>query len=141
MADHVLGHDTLVGLDLGHFRIVEMIGAGGMGEVYLAHDQHLGRDVAVKVLPAGMLCDEAARRRFRNEALTLSRLNHPSIATIHDFDTQAGVDFLVMEYVPGVTLSDKLATERMTEADVLRIGAQLAEALVVAHEQNIIHRD
>jgi len=141
MASRVLGHDALVGLDLGHFRIVEMVGAGGMGEVYLAHDQHLGRDVAVKVLPAGMLSDEAARRRFRNEALTLSRLNHPNIATIHDFDTQAGVDFLVMEYVPGVTLSDKLATERMTEADVLRMGVQLAEALVVAHEQNIIHRD
>ena len=141
MASGVLGQAAVVGLDLGHFRIVEKIGAGGMGEVYRAQDEHLGRDVAIKVLPAGTLCDEVARRRFRNEALTLSKLNHPNIATIHDFDTQAGVDFLVMEYVPGVTLSEKLAAEPMAEKEVARLGGQLAEGLAVAHEQNIIHRD
>ncbi|MGA8150584.1 MAG: protein kinase [Terriglobales bacterium] len=141
MASGALGQDTLIGLDLGHFRIVEKIGAGGMGEVYRARDEHLGRDVAIKVLPAGTLCDEGARRHFRNEALTLSKLNHPNIATIHDFDTQAGLDFLVMEYVPGMTLSERVAAEPMSEKEVARLGVQLAEGLAVAHQQNIIHRD
>jgi eukaryotic-like serine/threonine-protein kinase len=136
-----LGADALVGLQLGHYRVVERIGAGGMGEVYRAQDQHLGRDVAIKVLPPGTLSDETARKRFRNEALTLSRLNHPNIATIHDFDTQAGVDFLVMEYVPGTTLSEKLAEGPLPEKEVARLGAQLAEGLTAAHEQAVIHRD
>ena len=109
-----LAEDALVGLQLGHYRVVERIGAGGMGEVYRAQDQHLGRDVAIKVLPPGTLTDETARKRFRNEALTLSRLNHPNIATIHDFDTQKDVDFLVMEYIPGVTLSKKLVIPKRT---------------------------
>ncbi len=112
MASRASGHDFLVGSQLGHYRIVEKIGAGGMGEVYRAQDEHLGRDVAVKVLPPGTLSDESARKRFREEALILSKLNHPNIATIHDFDTQAGVDFLVMEYVPGVTLSERLRPDR-----------------------------
>src|SRR5215468_2480682 len=93
---------------LGHYRIVEKIGAGGMGEVYRAHDHHLDRDVAIKVLPAGMLADESARKRFHKEALALSKLNHPNIATIYDFDSEDGVDFLVMELIPGTTLSHKL---------------------------------
>ncbi|MFQ5694369.1 MAG: protein kinase, partial [Terriglobia bacterium] len=100
----------MIGRTLGHYRIVEKIGAGGMGEVYRAHDERLDRDVAVKVLPAGTLTDETARKRFRKEALALSKLNHPNIETVHDFDTQDGVDFLVMEHIPGVTLSEKLAT-------------------------------
>jgi len=141
MASEALVGDALVGLDLGHYRIVERIGAGGMGEVYRGQDQHLGRDVAIKVLPRGTLSDETARKRFRNEALTLSRLNHPNIATIHDFDTQAGVDFLVMEYVPGTTLSEKLAAGPLTEKEVACLGAQLAEGLTAAHEHAIIHRD
>jgi eukaryotic-like serine/threonine-protein kinase len=141
MAGQALVQDALVGLELGHYRIVERIGAGGMGEVYRAQDQHLGRDVAIKVLPPGTLSDETARRRFRNEALTLSRLNHPNIATVHDFDTQAGVDFLVMEYVPGTTLSEKLAAGPLPEKEVARLGAQLAEGLAAAHEQTVIHRD
>ncbi len=94
---------------LGHYRIVEKIGAGGMGEVYRARDEHLARDVAIKVLPPGTLIDESARKHFHKEALILSQLNHPNIATIHDFDTQQGVDFLVMEYIPGITLSEKVA--------------------------------
>ena len=80
-----------------------------MGEVYRAQDERLERAVAIKVLPAGALADEAARKRFRKETLALSKLNHPHIATVHDFDTLDGVDFLVMELVEGVTLSDKLA--------------------------------
>src|ERR1700740_3460945 len=94
----------LVGHTLGHYRIIERIGAGGVGVLYRAHDERLDRDVAVKVLPAGALSDEATRKRFRNEALALSRLNHPNIAMVFDFDTQDGIDFLVTEYVPGMTL-------------------------------------
>src|ERR1700736_1930750 len=104
MASRASGQDFLVGLELGHYRIAEKIGAGGMGEVYRARDQHLTRDVAIKVLPPGTLIDESARKHFRKEALILSQLNHPNVATIHDFDTQQGVDFLVMEYISGLTL-------------------------------------
>ena len=95
----------MIGQVLGHYRVEEKIGVGGMGEVFRAHDQRLERDVAVKVLPAHTLDDKTVRRRFRKEALSLSSLNHPNIATVHDFDSQDGIDFLVMEYVPGTTLS------------------------------------
>ena len=98
----------MIGQKLGHYRVDEKIGAGGMGEVYRARDEHLERDVAVKVLPAGTLADESARKRFRKEALALSKLNHPNIATVFDFDTQDGVDFLVMEHIAGVALSERL---------------------------------
>src|SRR5271166_3974835 len=108
MASRSSGQDSLVGSELGHYHIVEKIGVGGMGEVYRAHDQHLDRDVAIKVLPPGTLIDESARNHFHKEALILSQLNHPNVATIHDFDTQQGVDFRVMEYIPGMTLSEKL---------------------------------
>ena len=126
---------------LGHYRIAEKIGAGGMGEVYRARDEHLGRYVAIKVLPAGTLADPHARKRFRQEADALSQLNHPNIATIYDFDTQEGVDFLVMEYIPGETLSDKLRQEQLSEKEVVRLGLQMVEGLAAAHEQGVIHRD
>ncbi|MGH9384043.1 MAG: protein kinase domain-containing protein, partial [Vicinamibacterales bacterium] len=93
--------DDLVDRTLGRYRVIERLGAGGMGVVYRARDERLDRDVALKVLPPGRLEDEDARRRFKKEALALSRINHPQIATIHDFDTDAGVDFLVMEFIPG----------------------------------------
>jgi eukaryotic-like serine/threonine-protein kinase len=135
------GQDPLLGQTLGHYRIVEKIGAGGMGEVYCARDEHLARDVAIKVLPPGTLIDESARKHFRKEALILSQLNHPNIATIHDFDTQQGVDFLVMEYIRGVTLSEKLAAGPLPEKETLRLGVQLAEGLSAAHEHGVVHRD
>jgi formylglycine-generating enzyme required for sulfatase activity/dienelactone hydrolase/predicted Ser/Thr protein kinase len=130
-----------VGLQLGHYRIAEKIGAGGMGEVYRARDEHLARDVAIKVLPPGTLIDESARKHFHKEALILSQLNHPNVATIHDFDTQQGVDFLVMEYISGITLSEKVAAGPLPEKEVLRLGAQLAEGLSAAHEHGVVHRD
>src|SRR5215467_5785611 len=133
--------DPLIGRALGHYRIVEKIGAGGMGEVYRAHDEHLDREVAIKVLPSGTLGEETSRKRFRQEALVLSKLNHPNIAIVHDFDTQHEVDFLVMEYIPGVTLSEKLAFGALPEKDILRLGIQLAEGLSAAHERGVIHRD
>ena len=129
------------GQTLTHFRILSKIGQGGMGEVYRAHDERLNREVAVKVLSTGTLVDESARKRFRREALALSRLNHPNIETVHDFDTQEGVDFLVMEYIPGVTLNETIAAGALPEKVIARLGVQLAEGLTAAHDQGVIHRD
>jgi len=126
---------------LGHYRIVEKLGSGGMGEVYRAYDEHLERDVALKVLPSGTLTDESARKRFRQEALTLSKLNHPNIATVFDYATQDGVDFLVMELVRGTPLSERLENGSLAEQEISRLGLQLAEGLAAAHQQGVIHRD
>jgi eukaryotic-like serine/threonine-protein kinase len=131
----------MIGQTLGHYRIIEKIGAGGMGVVYRARDERLERDVALKVLPAGALADEETRKRFRREAMALSKLNHPNIATIHDFDTEKDVDFLAMEYISGVTLREKSLSGALPEAEVVSLGKQAAEALETAHEQGIIHRD
>jgi serine/threonine-protein kinase len=131
----------MIGTRLSRYRIVEQIGAGGMGVVYRAHDERLGRDVALKVLPTGALVDEMARRRFRKEALALSHLNHPSIATVHDFDTQDGIDFLVMELIAGQSLEEKLRGGPLGERDVIHVGIQVAQGLVVAHQNNVVHRD
>ena len=126
---------------LTHYRVLEKIGSGGMGVVYRAHDETLDRDVAVKVLPAGTLSDENARRRFRREALSLAKLNHPNIGGVYEFGSEEGVDFLVMELVSGVTLDARLAGGPMDDPEVLRYGAQLADGLEAAHQQGILHRD
>jgi TolB-like protein/predicted Zn-dependent protease len=131
----------MVGKTVSHYRILSKLGGGGMGVVYRAHDEHLDRDVALKVLPAGMLADETARSRFRREALALSHLNHPNVAVVHDFDSENGVDFLTMEYVEGETLAAKVAAGPLPEEDIVALGMQIAEALDDAHEHNIIHRD
>jgi eukaryotic-like serine/threonine-protein kinase len=131
----------MTGQTLGHYRILAKIGAGGMGEVYRAHDEHLDRDVAIKILLSDTLADEATRRRLRKEALALSKLNHSNIATVFDFDTQRGVDFLVMELVSGETLNQKLKAGALTERQVLRLGTQLAEGLAAAHAKGIVHCD
>jgi serine/threonine-protein kinase len=131
----------MIGQTLGHYRILQKIGEGGMGVVYRARDERLERDVALKILPAGVLADEAAHKRFRKEALALSKLNHPNIATIYDFDTDSGVDFLAMEYVAGGTLSQKLLSGALPEKEAAGLGVQVAEALEEAHEQGIVHRD
>ncbi|HXF59207.1 MAG TPA: serine/threonine-protein kinase, partial [Candidatus Saccharimonadales bacterium] len=131
----------MIGRTLSHYRIVEQIGAGGMGIVHRARDERLGRDVALKVLPVGALADEAARERFRREALALSRLNHPHIATIHDLDREEDTDFLVMEYIPGQTVTEKVASGPLEECEVASIGSQITEALEEAHEQGIVHGD
>jgi eukaryotic-like serine/threonine-protein kinase len=132
---------SMVGKTLGHYRILEKIGAGGMGVVYRARDERLDRDVALKVLPGGTLADEASRKRFRREALSLSKLNHPNIETVHDFDTQQGVDFLVMEYIAGESLDVKVASGPLPENETVRLALQLAEGLAAAHEQGVVHRD
>ncbi len=126
---------------LGHYRLLERIGGGGMGEVFLARDEHLGRDVAVKLLPPRTLADESARRRFRKEATALSKISHPNVAIVFDFDTQDDVDFLVMEFIPGRTLSEMLATGPLPEGEVVRLGIQLADGLAAAHGEGVVHRD
>lgn len=141
MASHAVYRDAIVGRTLGHYRILEKIGVGGMGEVYRARDEHLDREVAIKVLPPGTLADESSRKRFRKEALALSKLNHPNIATIHDFDTQQGMDFLVMEYIPGTMLSDKIGGRPLPEKEIANLGAQLAGGVAAAHEHGVVHCD
>lgn len=129
------------GETVSHYRILERLGGGGMGVVYRAHDERLDRDVALKVLPSGLLSDETARSRFRREALTLSKLNHPNIAVVHDFDSEGGTDFLIMECVEGETLAAKTAAGPLPDKDVIALGTQIAEALDEAHAHKIIHRD
>src|SRR5215469_6899516 len=131
----------LVGHTLGHYRIIEQIGAGGGGIVYRAHDEQLDRDVAIKVLPVGTLADETARKRFRKEALALAKLNHPNIATIFEFGNQNSTDYLVTEYISGQTLNEKLAAGALPEKEVVGLGIQLVQGLSGAHEHGIVHRD
>jgi tetratricopeptide (TPR) repeat protein/tRNA A-37 threonylcarbamoyl transferase component Bud32/TolB-like protein len=126
---------------LGHYRLLERIGEGGMGVVYRARDEHLQREVALKVLPPSVVSDESARRRFKKEALTLARLNHPNVGILHGYETDGDVDFLVMEYVHGVTLASKLARGPQRESELLENAVQLTSALEEAHRQGVIHRD
>ena len=130
-----------VGQKLGHYRIKQQIGAGGMGIVFLAHDERLERDVAVKVLPLGTFADESARKRFRKEALTLSKLNHPNIATIFDFDEENETSFLVTEYIAGPTVDAMLAAGPLPEKEVISLALQLADALAAAHDKGVVHCD
>jgi serine/threonine protein kinase/tetratricopeptide (TPR) repeat protein len=131
----------MIGQTLGHYRILEKVAAGGMGVVYRAHDEQLERDVALKVLPSGTLTDNSSRRQFRKEALALGKLSHPNIETIYEFDTQDGIDFLVMEYVPGNTLAERLGSGALPEKEVVALGMQITAALEQAHERGIVHRD
>jgi eukaryotic-like serine/threonine-protein kinase len=126
---------------LSHYRLIEQIGAGGMGVVYLACDEQLQRDVAVKILPPGSLSDESARRRFRKEALSLAKLNHPNIATVHEFGTDGNTDFLITEYIAGATLDKKLKDGPLPFDEVYKLGIELGEGLAAAHRQGVIHRD
>jgi serine/threonine protein kinase/Flp pilus assembly protein TadD len=129
------------GTVLGRYRLLERIGEGGMGEVWKAHDDNLDRDVAIKMLLHGTLRDATSRERFRREALVLSRLSHPGVATIFDFDVRNGCEFLVMEYVGGGTLQARLEAGPLPVDDVLRFGIAIAEALDNAHRHGFLHRD
>jgi serine/threonine protein kinase/tetratricopeptide (TPR) repeat protein len=131
----------MIGTTLSHYRILEQIGAGGMGVVYRARDERLEREVAIKLLPDGALADDAQRRRFHREALALSRLNHPGIATVHEFDREGGADFIVMELVVGDTLAARLDAGGLSPDEVIAFGLQIAEALEAAHERGVLHRD
>src|SRR3984885_14188499 len=130
------------GSHLGSYEILSALGAGGMGEVYQAHDPKLGRDVAIKVLPEAFAHDPDRLSRFQREAKMLAALNHPTIATIYGLEQSNGTSYLVMELVSGETLQQRLAREgRLPIEDALGVCRQIAEALEAAHEKGIIHRD
>jgi eukaryotic-like serine/threonine-protein kinase len=125
---------------LGRYRLVECVGEGGMGEVWKAHDDRLDRTVAIKML-RGALDDATNRERFRREARVLSRLSHPGVATVFDFDAEQGYDVLVMEYVSGGTLERRLASGELPIPTVLDLGTAIADALENAHRHGVLHRD
>src|SRR5215831_5473268 len=129
------------GTGLGPYEIVAPLGAGGMGEVYRARDTRLGRDVAVKVLPPRMSERAEARARFEREARVISGLNHPHICVLHDLGREGAIDYLVMELVEGETLAQRIARGPLPIPDVLRIGAEIADALDRAHRAGVVHRD
>jgi non-specific serine/threonine protein kinase len=131
----------LVGRTLGHYQVQSLLGAGGMGEVYLARDPRLERAVAVKILPPDLAGDADRMQRFTREAKAASALNHPNVATIHDIGETTGVQFIVMEYVEGQTLAARVAERPLTHKEIIDIGAQVADALDTAHSKGITHRD
>jgi len=126
---------------LAHYRIIEKLGAGGMGEVYRAHDTRLDRDVAVKVLPDEALADPVARRRLLREARAAAALNHPHVCTIHEVGEATGRVYIAMELIAGLRLDEVIRQGGMPAHDVLRYGLQIAEAVAHAHERGVIHRD
>ncbi len=129
------------GTKLGPYEIVSPLGAGGMGEVYRARDTRLERDVAVKVLPANLSSDPSLRQRLEREAKAVSKLSHPHICTLHDIGQQDGMDFLVMEYLEGETLEQRLTKGPLPAEQTLRYAEQMADALAKAHKLGITHRD
>ena len=132
---------TSIGGTLGRYQLLEQLGEGGMGVVYRAHDPRLDRDVAIKVLTEEALLDGRARERLQQEARALSRLLHPNIATLFDIDSEGGEDFLVLEFVPGITLAKTLEDGPLPEGRARAIASEIADALDVAHEQGVVHRD
>ncbi len=131
----------MINQTLSHYRIIEKLGAGGMGEVYRAKDQKLGRDVAIKVLPDEFAKDTDRIARFQREAKLLASLNHPHIASIYGLEEWEGVQFLVLELIEGDTLADRLKRGAIPVEEALKFALQMAEALEAAHENGVIHRD
>lgn len=129
------------GTHLGPYEILSVLGAGGMGEVYQARDTRLERMVAIKVLPAHLSSREDLRERFEREARVVSSLNHPHICTLHDIGHQDGIDFLVMEYLEGETLAERLKKGPLPLEQALRYAREIADALDKAHRQGVTHRD
>ncbi|MGO9640032.1 MAG: protein kinase domain-containing protein [Candidatus Acidiferrales bacterium] len=129
------------GTKIGPYEIISPLGAGGMGEVYRARDMRLGRDVAIKILPPQVSSDPARKQRFEREAKIISKLNHPHICVLYDIGSQDGVDYLVMECVEGETLAKRLERGPLPLDQVLKFGAQVADALDKAHRNGVVHRD
>jgi serine/threonine-protein kinase len=126
---------------IGPYAILDAIGEGGMGVVYRARDERVDREVAVKLLRPDHLRDEVARKRFLREARALAKLNHPSIEMLLEFDRADGLDYLVSEYVPGMTLAERIRQGPLDPGEVNQLALQLVQGLVAAHEQGIVHRD
>jgi serine/threonine protein kinase/Tfp pilus assembly protein PilF len=126
---------------IGHYRIESLIGVGGMGEVYLARDERLGRKAALKLLPDSLTTDETQLSRFKNEARSASALNHPNILTVYEIGAEGNRQFIATEFIEGITLRASLASGRMNPHAALEIAVQVASALAAAHEAGVVHRD
>ena len=129
------------GTKLGPYEVVALIGTGGMGEVYRARDTRLNRTVAIKVLPAALTADPDARQRLEREAKAVAALSHPHICSLFDIGQQDETDFLVMAFLEGETLAQRLTRGKLPLDEALRTGIQIADALATAHKAGIIHRD
>src|SRR5438128_7846380 len=131
----------LIGQSIGHYQIESLLGAGGMGEVYLARDERLGRKVALKLLPEHLTADETQLSRFKTEARSASALNHPNILTVYEIGAEGHRQFIATEFIEGMTLRAWLARGRMNLHHALEIAVQVASALAAAHETGVVHRD
>src|SRR5881397_3045003 len=129
------------GTKLGPYEILSPLGAGGMGEVYRAKDTRLDRTVAIKILPKHLSSSPQVRERFEREARAISSLNHPHICTLHDVGHQDGIDYLVMEYLEGETLTHRLKKGALPLDEALKAAVEVADALDKAHRQGVVHRD
>src|SRR5436190_11925800 len=132
---------ALVGKLIGHYRIESLIGVGGMGEVYLARDERLGRKAALKLLPGNLTTDETQLSRFKNEARSASALNHPNILTVYEIGAEGNHQFIATEFIEGITLRASIARGRMKPDATVEIAVQVASALAAAHEAGVVHRD
>src|SRR5206468_11888570 len=131
----------LIDQSIGHYRIESLLGVGGMGEVYLARDERLGRKVALKLLPERLTADETQLSRFKTEARAASALNHPNILTVYEISVEGNRHFIATEFIEGITLRASLMRGRMNLRDALEIAVQVASALAAAHEAGVVHRD
>ena len=129
------------GAQLGPYHIDGLLGAGGMGEVYRAHDSRLGRNVAIKIVPAAIARDADALARFEREARSVAQLSHPNILTLYDIGETDGVSYTVLELLEGETLRARLASGALPPRKAIGIAAQIARGLAAAHEKHIVHRD
>src|SRR5215469_12807290 len=143
IAAELIAGDTagMVGQDVGPYKIVDLLGAGGMGDVYLAEDTRLRRKVALKFLPDSFASDRTRVRRFEREARAASALNHPNILTVYEIAESAGTQFIATEFVEGKTLRQHMEGGQTTLAEVLDVAVQVARALGTAHQAGIVHRD
>jgi serine/threonine protein kinase len=144
VAAKMLAHEkpgSLLGQQLDSYQTLSLLGAGGMGVVYKARDTRLNRSVAIKVLPRDQVSDPERKRRFIREARAASALNHPNIITIYDIGSEGGIDFIVMEYVAGKTLDQRIPRKGMRLSEALKLAVQMADALAKAHSAGIVHRD
>ncbi|MEK6303515.1 MAG: protein kinase [Acidobacteriota bacterium] len=140
-AEKLTAHRPLIGRRIGHYEIQSLLGAGGMGEVYLARDLMLDRPIALKILPSQFIEDDAQVQRFEREARAASALNNPNIITIHEIGQEGELHFIATEFVEGQTLRARLATGQINSGEAVKIAAQIASALAAAHSAGIIHRD
>src|SRR6266516_3338759 len=131
----------LIGQSIGHYRIESLLGMGGMGEVYVARDERLGRKIALKLLPEHLTADETQLSRFKSEARAASALNHPNILTVYEIGAEGNRQFIATEFIEGMTLRASLACGKMNLHAALEIAVQVASALAAAHETGVVHRD